>query len=111
MQRQKTVVRITTGAKDLDALLGGGWETGAITEMYGEFRTGKTQLCLTACVTTQLPTEEGGGAGKVAYIDTEGSFRRVDQHIKMCQRRSCMTGPSRQRAQAAPLSSDSQVYA
>lgn len=42
---------------------------------YGEFRCGKTQLCMTACVTTQLPVEEGGGAGKVAYIDTEGTFR------------------------------------
>ena len=43
--------------------------------MYGEYRTGKSQLCMTACVTTQLPVEEGGGAGKVAYIDTEGTFR------------------------------------
>lgn len=42
---------------------------------YGEFRCGKTQLCMTACVTTQLPVDEGGGAGKVAYIDTEGTFR------------------------------------
>jgi meiotic recombination protein DMC1 len=75
MQRQKSVVKINTGCKDLDAILGGGFETQCITEMFGEFRTGKTQLCMTACVTTQLPVEEGGGAGKVAYIDTEGTFR------------------------------------
>jgi RecA/RadA recombinase len=43
--------------------------------MFGEYRTGKSQLCMTACVTTQLPVEEGGGSGKVAYIDTEGTFR------------------------------------
>lgn len=43
--------------------------------MYGEFRSGKTQLCHTLCVTTQLPIELGGGEGKVAYIDTEGTFR------------------------------------
>jgi hypothetical protein len=43
-------------------------------------RTGKTQLCMTMCVTTQLPTEDGGGAGKVAYIDTEGTFRPERVH-------------------------------
>jgi hypothetical protein len=75
MQRQKSIVKISTGAKEVDAILGGGFETSCITEMYGEFRCGKTQLCMTACVTTQLPVEEGGGAGKVAYIDTEGTFR------------------------------------
>ena len=33
-------------------------------------RTGKTQICHTMCVTTQMPVEQGGAAGKVAYIDT-----------------------------------------
>ncbi|BEI88735.1 uncharacterized protein CcaverHIS019_0200970 [Cutaneotrichosporon cavernicola] len=47
----------------------------SITEVYGEFRTGKTQLCHTLCVTTQLPDEQGGASGRVAYIDTEGTFR------------------------------------
>lgn len=75
MQRQKCIVKISTGCKDLDGILGGGWESQTITELYGEYRTGKSQLCATACVTTQLPVEEGGGAGKVAYIDTEGTFR------------------------------------
>lgn len=53
----------------------GGIETGSITEMYGEFRCGKTQLCHTLCVTCQLPTDAGGGEGKALYIDTEGTFR------------------------------------
>jgi meiotic recombination protein DMC1 len=43
--------------------------------VFGEFRTGKTQLAHTLCVTSQLPLEQGGGNGKVAYIDTEGTFR------------------------------------
>jgi RecA/RadA recombinase len=43
--------------------------------VFGEFRTGKTQLCHTLCVTSQLPTSMGGGNGKAAYIDTEGTFR------------------------------------
>ncbi|VVA94670.1 unnamed protein product [Arabis nemorensis] len=45
----------------------------AITEVFGEFRSRKTQLAHTLCVTTQLPTNMKGGNGKVAYMDTEGS--------------------------------------
>ena len=56
-------------------LLSGGFETGSITELYGEFRTGKTQLCHTLCVTCQLPLSRGGGEGKALYVDTEGTFR------------------------------------
>lgn len=52
-----------------------GVETGAITEVFGEFRTGKTQLCHTLAVTCQLPGSMGGGEGKCLYIDTEGTFR------------------------------------
>ncbi|KAG6771950.1 hypothetical protein POTOM_023345 [Populus tomentosa] len=52
-----------------------GVETGSITEMYGEFRSGKTQLCHTLCVTCQLPLDQGGGEGKAMYIDAEGTFR------------------------------------
>ena len=47
----------------------------SITEAFGEFRTGKTQLAHTLCVSVQLPIEMGGGNGKAAYIDTEGTFR------------------------------------
>lgn len=42
--------------------------------------TGKTQLCLTLCVTAQLPMSKGGGEGKVLYIDTEGTFRPERLH-------------------------------
>ena len=41
----------------------------------GEFRTGKTQMCHTLCVTAQMPKSDGGGEGKAAYIDSEGTFR------------------------------------
>jgi meiotic recombination protein DMC1 len=69
------VIHVTTGSTELDKLLGGGVETMGITEVFGEFRTGKTQLCHTLCVTSQLPVSQGGGSGKVIYIDTEGTFR------------------------------------
>lgn len=54
-----------TGGKQLDALLGGGIETGSITEFFGEFRSGKTQLMHTLCVTSQLSKESGGAEGRV----------------------------------------------
>jgi meiotic recombination protein DMC1 len=47
----------------------------SITEAFGEFRTGKSQLAMTLCVTAQLPRAQGGGQGKVLYIDTENTFR------------------------------------
>lgn len=74
-QVRKNVVRVTTGSKELDKLLGGGVETCSITEIFGEFRTGKTQLCHTLCVTCQLARDSGGGEGKAMYVDTEGTFR------------------------------------
>lgn len=74
LQKRNKVLKITTGSKKLDELLGGGIESMALTEVFGEFRTGKTQLCHTLCVTAQLPKEMGGGNGKVAYIDSEGTL-------------------------------------
>ncbi|XVF48818.1 hypothetical protein PTKIN_Ptkin03bG0219000 [Pterospermum kingtungense] len=69
------IIQITSGSSELDKILEGGMETGSITEIYGEFRSGKTQLCHTLCVTCQLPLDQGGGEGKAMYIDAEGTFR------------------------------------
>ena len=55
LQERKKLTRITSGSKELDTLLGGGFESNSITELFGEFRTGKTQICHTLCVTCQLP--------------------------------------------------------
>lgn len=92
-QKRAEIIQLTTGSKELDRLLGGGIETGSITELFGEFRTGKTQICHTLAVTCQvssekylnycqclieilqLPIESNGGEGKCLYIDTEGTFR------------------------------------
>ncbi|KKY27660.1 putative dna repair protein rad51 [Phaeomoniella chlamydospora] len=75
--RRSELISITTGSKQLDTLLAGGVETGSITEIFGEFRTGKSQICHTLAVTCQLPFDMGGGEGKCLYIDTEGTFRPV----------------------------------
>lgn len=74
-EQRSDLITVTTGSKELDTILEGGLETGSITEIYGEFRCGKTQLCHTLCVTCQLPIDMGGGEGKALYIDTEGTFR------------------------------------
>lgn len=93
--RREDLLMITTGSSNLDMLLGGkplirsphhvfcltllslsgGIETGSITELFGEFRTGKSQLCHQLAVTCQLPAENRGGEGKCLFIDTEGTFR------------------------------------
>jgi DNA repair protein RAD51 len=71
-EQRAELIQITPGAKELDKTLEGGIETGSITEIYGEFWTGKSQLCHTLCVTCQLSL---GGEGKALYIDAEGTFR------------------------------------
>ena len=73
--RRQSIFRITSGSAELDKLMGGGIQSMSITEAFGEFRTGKTQMSHTLCVTCQLPVSMGGAGGKAAYIDTEGTFR------------------------------------
>merc|ERR1719323_2099349 len=85
LQMRKNMVSLTTGSTQLDRLLGGGIETGAITEIFGEFRCGKTQLCHTLCVACQLPIENGGGESKALYIDTENTFR-PERLVSIAQR-------------------------
>ncbi len=73
-EKRKAMKKCTTGSRKLDEALGGGVETQAITELIGEFGSGKTQICFTLSVMAQLPHEKGGLNGKVAFIDTEGTF-------------------------------------
>lgn len=74
-EKRNTVGKITTGSDSLNELLGGGVETQAITEFYGEFGSGKTQLGLQLAVAVQLPEEKGGLNGHAIIIDTENTFR------------------------------------
>lgn len=71
----KDIIMLSTGSTELDGMLCGGIETGSLTEIFGEFRTGKTQLCHTLCVTCQRPLDQGGAEGRAIYVDTEGTFR------------------------------------
>jgi DNA repair protein RadA len=73
--KRKNIGKITTGSKNFDYLLGGGIETKSITEVCGEYGTGKTQLCHTACVMVQQDYSHGGLKGNALYVDTENTFR------------------------------------
>jgi len=75
LEKRKDVGYITTGSEQMNKLLGRGVQTQAITEAHGQFGSGKTQLGLTLSVTVQKPVDEGGLGGKVAFIDTENTFR------------------------------------
>jgi len=81
LQKRRSMLRCSTGSYALDDLLLGGIETQAITEFYGEFGSGKSQICHTLCVMAKQPIEAGGLESSVIYIDTEGTFRpeRVEQ--------------------------------
>lgn len=76
--------KITTGSKHMDALIGGGIETNGITEVYGKFASGKTQIAFQLSVNVQLPKKKGGLDGSCLYVDTEGTFRpeRVQSMIE-----------------------------
>ncbi|CAG9766464.1 unnamed protein product [Ceutorhynchus assimilis] len=74
--QRRHIFQLTTGSKNINAILGGGIESMAITEVFGESRSGKTQLAHTLCVTAQLPNEaQEYQGGKVMFIDTESTFR------------------------------------
>jgi len=71
LEKRKNVVKITTGSASFDKLMGGGFESGAITECFGEYGSGKTQIghLLAVNMIKQNPD------AIVVYIDTESTFR------------------------------------
>jgi len=75
LEKRKHRAIFTTGSTQLDAMFNGGCETRALFEVYGEFRTGKTQIAHQLCVTVQLPKDKGGLAAGALYVDAEGTFR------------------------------------
>ncbi|MDY6864516.1 MAG: DNA repair and recombination protein RadA [Halobacteriota archaeon] len=80
-ERRKLVKKLSTGSTSLNELLGGGLETQSISEFYGEFGSGKTQVAHQLAVNVQLPEDDGGLNGSTIIIDTENTFRpeRINQ--------------------------------
>ena len=75
LAKRRKVRCISTGVPEIDEVLKGGIETDSITEIYGEFGSGKTQFAHTLAVMVQKPEDEGGLNGNVLWIDTENTFR------------------------------------
>jgi len=75
LEKRAKVGHLTSGSKTFDELLGGGFETQAITELYGEYGSSKTQIAHQLCVSVQLPLEQGGLNSHAFFIDTENTFR------------------------------------
>jgi DNA repair protein RadA len=76
LELRKKLVRFTTGSQSFDSFLGGGIETQALTEIAGEFGSGKSQLCYTLCVTTNMSNKDNG----IIFVDTENAFRAERVH-------------------------------
>jgi len=81
LEKRKQVGKLNTGSIELNNLFGGGIETQAITELYGKFGSGKTQIAHQLAVNVQLPVDQGGLETGAVYIDTENTFRpeRIQQ--------------------------------
>ena len=75
LKRRENVTKISTGSQNLNAMLGGGIETGAITEVYGAYGSGKTSIAHQIAVNVQLPKDKGGAEGIAVWIDSEGTIR------------------------------------
>jgi len=75
LRRRENVTKISTGSQSLNAMLGGGIETGAITEVYGAYGSGKTSIAHQLTVNVQLPKDKGGAEGMAVWIDSEGTIR------------------------------------
>ena len=75
LERRTSILKLTTGSKAFDELLGGGFESQAIVELFGEFGSSKTQLCFQLAVNATLPEDMGGLDSEVIIIDTENTFR------------------------------------
>ena len=85
LEKRQNVGKIKTGSDSFDEVMGGGFETGAITECFGEFGSGKTQIGHQLAVNIQLPKEKNGMEAKVIYVDTENTFR-PERILQMAQK-------------------------
>ena len=85
LEKRKDVTKIKTGSDSFDEIMGDGFETGAITELFGEFGSGKTQVAHQLAVNIQLPQADDKSSGKVIYIDTENTFR-PERIIQMAEK-------------------------
>lgn len=84
MEKRNQVGRLRLNVPEFDNLMGGGFETKSISEVYGEFGAGKSQITQQLAVNVQLPKEDGGLDGGCIFVDTEDTFRpsRIGEMVR-----------------------------
>jgi len=84
LERRERIGKLKWLVPEIDDLLGGGVETQSISEVYGEFGAGKSQVTHQLAVDVQLPEEVGGLHGSAVFIDSEDTFRpeRIDEMVR-----------------------------
>ena len=84
LERRQQIGKLSWQIDEVDDLLGGGLETQSITEVYGEFGSGKSQVTHQMAVNVQLSREYGGLEGGCIFIDSEDTFRpeRIDDMVR-----------------------------
>ncbi|AGN01507.1 DNA repair and recombination protein RadA [Salinarchaeum sp. Harcht-Bsk1] len=84
LERREQIGKLSWQVDEVDDLLDGGVETQSITEVYGEFGSGKSQVTHQLAVNVQLPQEHGGLHGSAIFVDSEDTFRpeRIDDMVR-----------------------------
>ncbi|PSQ55753.1 DNA repair and recombination protein RadA [Halobacteriales archaeon SW_8_68_21] len=84
LERRQEIGKLSWQIDEVDDLLGGGIETQSITEVYGEFGSGKSQVTHQTAVNVQLEPENGGLDGGCIFVDSEDTFRpeRIDDMVR-----------------------------
>lgn len=84
LERRERIGKLQTQVSEVDEMLGDGVETQSITEVYGEFGAGKSQVTHQLSVNVQLPPEVGGLGGSAIFVDSEDTFRpeRIDEMVR-----------------------------
>jgi len=84
LERRQEIGKLSWQITEVDDLLGGGIETQSITEVYGEFGSGKSQVTHQMAVNVQLSPEHGGLDGGCIFVDSEDTFRpeRIDDMVR-----------------------------
>jgi DNA repair protein RadA len=83
LEKRNMLTRYVIGSENFDGFLNGGFETQAITELVGEFGSGKSQICHTLCVAANQLIENGRDnsvTGNIIFIDSENTFRAARVH-------------------------------
>jgi DNA repair protein RadA len=91
LEKRNKLSRYATGSESFDRFLNGGFETQAITELAGEFGSGKSQICHTLCVAANQLIENSrhddakennkhSATGNIIFIDSENTFRADRVH-------------------------------